>query len=184
MAGRQAAAEATRDAILHAAHELFLGRWYDDVTLAAIASGAGVSGQTVINHFGGKEQVFAAVIDRFGQDVVDRRYSVEPGDVAGAIEVLVDDYELTGDSVIRLLALEDRLPVLGPALARGRRGHRAWVETMFAAPAIVDELVVATDVYAWKLLRRDRGMSRDETAAAIRRIVDALLTTERTRRSG
>jgi hypothetical protein len=55
---------------------------------------------------------------------------------------------------------------------------------MFAAPAIVDELVVATDVYAWKLLRRDRGLSRDETAAAIRRIVDALLTTERTRRSG
>jgi hypothetical protein len=60
-------------------------------------------------------------------------------------------------------------------LAHGRKGHREWVETMFQAPEFVPELIVATDVYTWKLLRRDQGLSRDETAAAMLRIVQALL---------
>jgi hypothetical protein len=46
---------------------------------------------------------------------------------------------------------------------------------MFLAPAVVPELVVATDVYTWKLLRRDQGLSRDETVASILEIVEALL---------
>ena len=46
---------------------------------------------------------------------------------------------------------------------------------MFRAPELVPELVVATDVYTWKLLRRDQGLSRDETLAAMLRIVQALL---------
>jgi hypothetical protein len=46
---------------------------------------------------------------------------------------------------------------------------------MFRAPELVPELVVATDVYTWKLLRRDQGLSRDDTAAAVLRIVNALL---------
>ncbi len=38
----------------------------------------------------------------------------------------------------------------------------------------VDLLVVATDVYAWKLLRRDRGHSARATASAIAELVAAL----------
>jgi len=34
--------------------------------------------------------------------------------------------------------------------------------------------VVATDVYAWKLLRRDRGHSRRATASALAELVAAL----------
>jgi hypothetical protein len=40
---------------------------------------------------------------------------------------------------------------------------------------IVDLLVVATDVYAWKLLRRDAGHSRDKTEHSMRHLVDAIL---------
>jgi hypothetical protein len=46
---------------------------------------------------------------------------------------------------------------------------------MFGAPDVVPELVVATDVYTWKLLRRDQGLSRRKTAAAIRRIIEGIL---------
>ena len=46
---------------------------------------------------------------------------------------------------------------------------------MFGAPELTPELVVATDVYTWKLLRRDQGLSRDETVASILKIVEALL---------
>jgi AcrR family transcriptional regulator len=172
---RAAAAEATHERILTAAGEAFLERWYDEVTLAEVARRAGVSSQTIINHFGGKDQLFAAAHERLGQELVDRRYSAEPGDVAQIIDALLSDYEVTGDSVIRLLALEEKVPALKPMLAHGRKGHREWVETMFQAPEFVPELIVATDVYTWKLLRRDQGLSRDETAAAMLRIVQALL---------
>jgi hypothetical protein len=37
-------------------------------------------------------------------------------------------------------------------------------------------LVVATDVYTWKLLRRDRRLGRQRTEERIRRLVDAVLT--------
>jgi hypothetical protein len=46
---------------------------------------------------------------------------------------------------------------------------------MFGAPELVPELVVATDVYTWKLLRRDQGLSRDQTVASILKIVQALV---------
>ena len=158
---RAAAVDATRERILTAAYELFLEHWYDDVTLARIAQRAGVSGQTVINHFGGQ--------------VVSRRYSASPGDVDSVIGALMDDYEITGDAVIRLLALEEKMPSVAPMLAAGRKGHREWVEAMFGAPGVVPELVVATDVYTWKLLRRDQGLSRKKTAAAIRRLIHGIL---------
>ena len=172
---RAAAAEATRERIVTAAHELFLERWYDDVTLAVIAKRAGVSGQTVINHFGGKEPLFNVVQERFGRDVVGRRYSAPPGDVDRIVEVLVDDYEITGDAVIRLLALEEKVPSVAPRLAVGRKSHREWVDAMFGAPEVTPELVVATDVYTWKLLRRDQGLSRKKTAASMRRLIQGIL---------
>ena len=172
---RAAAAEATRERILSAAGDAFLESWYDDVTIAAVAKRAGVSGQTVVNHFGGKEELATAAYEHLSKQITLRRYEPEPGDVRGAVEVLVDDYEITGDAVIRMLALEERVPALAPMLATGREAHRRWVETMFRAPKLVPELVVATDVYTWKLLRRDQGLSREETEAAMLRMVQALL---------
>jgi AcrR family transcriptional regulator len=173
---RAAAAEATRGRILEAAFEAFLENWYDDVTIASVARRAGVSGQTVLNHFHSKEGLFTAVHERFGQEVVGRRYRPEPGDVHGAVEALVEDYEVTGDAVVRFLALEEKVASVRPALEIGRKGHREWVETMFQAPPeLTPELVVATDVYTWKLLRRDQGLTRDQTVASILKIVEALL---------
>ncbi len=172
---RAAAAEVTRERILAAASEAFLEGWYDEVTIASVAERASVSGQTVINHFGGKEQLAAAAYDAMSEQIVSGRYTPEPGDVTAAVEAVVDDYETTGNAVVRLLALEERMPSLQPLLARGRKGHRDWVEAMFRAPELTPELVVATDVYTWKLLRRDQGLSRDETLASMLKIVEALL---------
>jgi AcrR family transcriptional regulator len=172
---RAAAAEATRERILAAAADAFLEHWYDDVTIASVAERAGVSGQTVINHFGGKEQLAGEAHARIGAQIESLRYTPEPGDVAGAVNALVDDYETTGDAVVRMLALEEKVPSLAPLLALGRKSHRRWVETMFGAPELVPELVVATDVYTWKLLRRDQGLSRDRTVASIQKIIQALL---------
>jgi AcrR family transcriptional regulator len=60
---RSVAAQATRQRVLAAAHELFLAKGYGATTLAAIAAKAEVSQQTVYNTVGGKAEVFKAVYD-------------------------------------------------------------------------------------------------------------------------
>jgi len=175
MDARRAAAEATRERIVDVAQQAFLDHWYDEVTIGGIAKEAGVSGQTVLNHFGDKESLLMAATDRFDTEVRSVRWSATTGDVGSVIGALMDDYEVTGDGIIRLLATEERVPTMGPVLAKGRAGHRQWVEEMFGRPDLVLELVVATDVYAWKLLRRDQGLTREQTAESIKKTVNALL---------
>lgn len=186
MATRAAAADATRERILDAACDAFLASWYDDVTLRDLASAADVALQTVVNHFGTKAPLYAAAVERISAGIEARRYEVEPGDVQGAVDALVDDYDRTGDFTLRTLAEEGRIAVVGPVLARGRRRHQDWVEHVF--PAALEglrgpsrqrrlvQLVAVTDVYTWKLLRRDKGLSRDQTVLAVCELVQALHT--------
>ena len=47
---------------------LFLEHAFEDVTLAAIAAAAGVSHQTVLNHFSSKEGVVLAVAEELRAD--------------------------------------------------------------------------------------------------------------------
>lgn len=181
---RAAAVAATRERIAAAAEHAFTTQWYDDVTIRGIAAEAGVSQQTVLNHFATKEDLCAAALDRFTAAIDSRRAQVSPGDVAEAVAVLVEDYEATGDATLRMLAVEDRVPTVQPWLAMGRREHERWVATVFAEALEglsgrardqrLGELVVATDVYAWKLLRRDRDLSPAEVADSLGRLVRLL----------
>ncbi len=175
MQSRRAASEATRRRILDAATHAFLNDWFDEVTIQSIATAAGVSGQTVLNHFGGKDALLESAADELSRQIVARRGAGAAGDAAAAVGALVDDYEITGDATIRALALEEKMSAIAPLLARGRASHRDWVEKTFGRPDLTTELIVATDVYAWKLLRRDQGLSRAATARSIRRTVKALL---------
>jgi AcrR family transcriptional regulator len=177
MKARAEATAATRDAILDAAAEQFLGRWFDEVTLAGIAEQAGVSQQTVVNHFGSKEGLLEAAVARIGPERARRGTEGDP------VARVVADYENGGDATIRMLALEERVPALGAFLAAGRAGHRAWVQEAFAdrlpesGPEREQSValhIAATDIYVWKLLRRDMGMSRTRTIEAMRRLVDGL----------
>jgi AcrR family transcriptional regulator len=184
MAARAAAVEVTRERILDAACDAFVASWYDEVTLRDVAAAADVALQTVVNHFRTKEALYGAAVERISDAIEARRYDVEPGDVEGAVATLIDDYDRTGDFTLRTLAEEGRLAVVGPGLARGRRGHQAWVEHVFptaltglrgpARQRRLAQLVAVTDVYTWKLLRRDKRLSRDQTVLAVRELVEAL----------
>ena len=184
MSTRAAATELTRERIIDAAAALFNDQWYDDVTLREVAAAAGVALQTLVNHFASKETLFLAVTERNAKMIEKARWGVKSGDVTGAITALVDDYERNGDAIIRILAVEDRIPAVRPSIDMGREGHQLWVEDMF--PAALEglrgqtrkrrlaQLVVATDVYTWKLLRRDKGFDRKATITAMRELVLAL----------
>ena len=184
MSVRAAATEATRERIVEVALDAFSAHWYDEVTIRGVARDAGVALQTVRNHFATKDELFLAATERIQESIDSVRWAVTPGDVGGAIATLVADYERTGDANLRLLAVEPRVRVVQPLMAHGRAGHQAWVEHVFAAALAglrgkararrIAQLVVVTDVYAWKLLRRDKGLDRNQTITAMRELVLAL----------
>jgi AcrR family transcriptional regulator len=172
--------------VLEAASKLFAERYYDEVTLADVAALAGVSTKTVSRRFGTKEALAARFIEAAGQQNGAVRDAVPVGDVAAATSMISEVYELFGDSVMRTLSLDGRISVVTAMAAKGRELHWAWLERVFGplvkshgAQREVDLalLLVATDVFTWKLLRRDRGFSREETARAMRQMVDQVLFT-------
>src|SRR3954453_20127579 len=93
---RAQAVEATGRRIIESADRLFEEHWWDEVTLARIAAGAGVSHQTVLNHFGSQDGVPAPLIEHKLGDTIERREAVEPGDTATAVRLLLDQYEQSG----------------------------------------------------------------------------------------
>ncbi len=178
MSTRAEAVVATRTRIAREAMALFLEHSYDEVTLARIAEAAGVSHQTVLNHFDSKDGVVLAVVELFKHERLPTRYEADPGDVAGAVRALVEDYEGIGDANFRWAASGP--DVLDALLDDARQGHQDWLVHMFGdrlptTPAArrraILTLHAATDVYTWKLLRRDLGSSRKETEKIIADLV-------------
>jgi AcrR family transcriptional regulator len=141
-----------------------------DVTLDDIARESGLTVRTVLRRFGSRDGVLEAAFAQLKEDLKSARVPTAPGDVAAAVTSLIDQYEQMGDFNIRALEQEQQLPLLHAALNEGRRHHRAWVAEVFGPylahlPAAererrITSLYAATDVYLWKLLRRDLGHDR------------------------
>src|SRR5947199_8874353 len=163
MVARAEAAAATRERLLAAAWRHFSERPFEDVRLVDVARDAGVSAQTLHNHFGTKDALFVAAWQWTMAPEGARRDSAEAGDVPGAIRVLYDSYDKDGDAVLRLLAQEERIAAVHEMAEAGRRWHRAWVERTFEPPSHerLVSLIVATDLLTWKLLSREMRLGRD-----------------------
>ena len=182
---RAEASEATARRIMEAFFECRNQRWYDEITLEELAKRAGVTVRTVIRRFGGKGGLMASTFQHIAPRIRHQR-TVAPGDVTSAIARVVELYEELGDAAIRDLAQEPRQPALKPVMELGRQGHRAITAGAFSPwldllpedrrREAVDALVIALDVYTWKLLRRDMGRTVDETKIVMRGLVDAILS--------
>ena len=131
MGARAESVAGTRERIARAAMALFLAEPFEDVTLLAIASAAGVSHQTVLNHFESKEGVVGAVAEIIAADTVAARGAATPGDDAGALRALLGEYERMGDANVRWVAAAERFPILVPYLEAGRQNHREWLVNTF-----------------------------------------------------
>jgi AcrR family transcriptional regulator len=173
MVARAKAAQATAARLLDAAVTQFTDQPYEDVSLEEIAQAAGVTKRTLLRRFGSKDALFVAAMDHAAHEMMRTRDAAPVGDVAGAVTNLVDHYERWGENRLRLLAQEDRIPVVADNVQGGRRYHWSWVEQKFA-PLLaglegsartrrIAALVAITDVYTWKLLRRDLRLSRSDT---------------------
>jgi AcrR family transcriptional regulator len=177
----------TQARILSSTLRLFRERWIEDITFQDVADTAGVGLQTVIRHFGSRAQLVRAAAQQAHRDVLSRRFPATPGDIEAAIDSLVDHYERDGDQVLRALAQEDRIPELRPFLDAGRDAHRLWVQTVFgprltwgagARSARLAELAAVTDVYVWKLLRKDHRLAVADYQRAVTQLVECVISTQ------
>lgn len=187
--GRRAESTArTRDAILDAATQEFWSKPSRDLTLDRIADRAGTTVQTIIRHFGGREGVFEAALERESARVASERDASAVSTPSEAVRQLVGHYERIGDGVMRMLAEEHGSAAVREIVERGRVLHRRWCEAVFArhlrasSDAVrarrLAQLTAVCDVYTWKLLRRDGCLSRQTTELAMRELVALLLEAE------
>lgn len=185
---RAKAAEQTGQDIMAAAVALWREREWDEVTLAAIASHAGVTTQTVLRRFGSKDGLVDAVLETKASGVEALRDQAPAGDPCGALDVLLTHYEDDGDAVMRMLRLEERSAATRHIAEHGRAHHRKWCARVFAPylpePSSadyrvrLDAFVAATDLYLWKLLRRDLGRTATQTRQVFDALIDALTKEE------
>jgi AcrR family transcriptional regulator len=183
MRARAESAHGTRQLVLEATADELWERRVSEVRLEDIAARAEVTVQTVLRIFGTKSTLFDSALIMLRDRILMQRESATPGDIEGTVSALFDHYERMGDFVIRNLAEESALPELKDWLDQGRKAHRQSMQRQFAPQLaeagdkqrVLDCLVIAGDVYTWKLLRRDAGRSRKDAEACVRLLFTRIL---------
>lgn len=182
MRARAESSAATRARLIQAALDEFGQQRSFGITLAAVTRRSGITTKTALRHFGSREALLDAAVEQIKRNVTARR-TAPPGDVDGALRLLICDYELIGDNVLGTLAEEDRDPRAKALSDAGRAGHRDWGRQVFARELattaddqreeVLDLFVMATDVYTWKLFRRDRNLTQQQVHERMTRAVTA-----------
>lgn len=185
MGARAEAAASTHERILEVAIRELGDRFYEEVSLAEVARGAGVTVQTVLRRFGSKDGLAEAATAAGVERVRAERWSSPPGDLDAAVRGLLAHYEAWGDRSLRFLAQEERIAAMGRVTEAGRALHREWVDHVFAPwlsrkrggarTRLRARLVAVTDVYVWKIFRRDLGLDPRAVEVTFRELVAAVV---------
>jgi len=188
MATRAAKAEATKVRIRASAMELYCQRPIEDFTLEEVAQRAGVAVRTVLRAYPSKDELVYTALEEMAASGVFLK-PTPPGDIKAGVSAFFDIYEVVGDLVMRRLSEERRHPGLKPSLDQGRENHRDGVKVVFAPQLeqrrgvvrteLFNTLVVMTDVYVWKLLRRDMALGRPAAEAIVRRMISCIIDEEK-----
>src|SRR5439155_8697377 len=136
----------TRDVLIEAATEVFERRGYEGASLEEIAEAAGYTRGAIYSNFGGKEELFLAVNERFNERIIDAFREVAPSSA--------DTREWDISTLARMwraatlhpvLAKEFDLYLLRNPEARTRAaGHRDKNAEMVAA--FIDEVAARTNL--------------------------------------
>jgi AcrR family transcriptional regulator len=182
MSNRSNSAKRTHERIIEATESLLANGPLAEVTLPAIAESANTTVQTVIRHMRSRDGCLNAVAKKVSERIDSQRGNSKPGDVDSAITDLLNHYEAESNLILNLLEQANRgVTFANDMTERGRIYHRNWVKHCFG-PLInssqketIDSLVVATDIYIYKLLRLDMGRSTKAAKAIIKRLVQGIL---------
>ncbi|WP_322756171.1 TetR/AcrR family transcriptional regulator [Frankia sp. Cas3] len=182
-----------RRAIIDAARRVFLRNGFTDTSVDAIAAEAGVSKQTIYNHFGDKKSLFTAVIETAQRDAAseaESRFATEftesgdlDRDLRAAARIWVELILAKNINALRrvIIAEQVRHPELGDEWARPRtvfekvlaREIKQQVHNGVLEVRDVDlaahQLVLLT---AYEAAHQSRYGMRDLSPADIEKIVD------------
>lgn len=172
---RSDSAERTRLAILDAARAVAMTTPLATLTLKDVADQAGVAVQTVLRRFHSRDGLIQAAIEHFSAQVQQQRTDF-PSGLREAVDNVVAHYESWGDPMLIFLGQETFDPLALRITTLGRDLHDRWVTDSLAPRTAIEHrlLVVATDLYTWKLLRRDRELSAAATADHIHALCRAI----------
>src|SRR3954451_3829134 len=93
---RAGSTEATGRRIVEAFLTRLMRQWFDEITLDQVAADAGVTVQTVVRRFGGKEGLLSKASRILGVRINAQRVA-PPQAVGRLVDNLIADYEQTGD---------------------------------------------------------------------------------------
>ena len=103
----------------------------------------------------------------------------------GRGEALLAHYETWGDRSLRFLAQEQRVAPMRRVADAGRAVHHEWVDHVFAPwlarkrgavrARLRARLIAVTDVYVWKIVRRDLGLDPRAVEMTLRELVAAVV---------
>jgi AcrR family transcriptional regulator len=174
----------TRTALIDAADEAFLTGPWEHVSLESIAQSAGVTKQTLLRHFGSKDGLLEHTLRRAIAEVEEQRLRAPTNDIAGAVDNLLDHYELRGGRAMRSTNLDVDGP-LADLARRARQFHYDWVSHAFGAwlsaarpperARLRAALIAICDVQSWWILAHDLGLSRTEVRATLITTITRLL---------
>ncbi len=183
-------AEQTRAALLDAAEAELHGERWERASLETLARRAGVTKQTLLRHFGSKDGLLMQALGRGVAELLDQRLRGPSGDVAGAVESLLDHYEVWGERSLRIDAWQGGPPPLAQISRLAREAHCNWVEYAFGpwlAPLREPTrtrrraaLIALCDVHAWWLLANDLALPRAEVKATLTAAIERLVATDAT----
>jgi AcrR family transcriptional regulator len=183
---RAEAQERNRDALIDAAAEAFFsGRW-EQVSLTEMAVSAGVTKQTLLRHFGSKQQLLEQMLERGYDQVRDQRWAAPTDDVPGAVDNLLDHYERFGD---RAMAIGSGVnPAVAELGRAARQMHYDWVDYVFGEwlrrkrgqlrTRCRIALIALCDVQVWWLWSHDLGLTRAQVRATLIQAIEKQLQEE------
>lgn len=182
---------ATRAALIAGARALFAERGYADVSTPELAAAAGVTRGALYHQFGDKQGLFLAVVNAVEVDVTARLAAQVAAsgatDPVSALHAAVDAWlDACEDPEVRRVLLVEAPSVLGWEALRDVALDHALGLTEALLQAAIDAgslepqplrplahlLIGALDEAA---LYVEGGGDRDETAAALHRVLDGLL---------
>lgn len=182
---RAEAQERTREALLDAALDEFSSGHWQKTPLEKLARSAGVTKQTLLRHFGSKEQLFVQALMRGASQVLDQRWNTPTDDTPGAVSSLLDHYAVWGELALRIGAWQNRAAFLASVSQGARQVHYDWVDRAFGSRLQRLEepersrrrasLIAVCDVHTWHLLSHDLRLSRQEMQATLTDAIQALL---------
>jgi len=171
--------------VLDAVTMLWKGLPLGEITLDKIAENAGVTVRTILRKFGSREGLFQACVKKNASSVTSHRDKTSPGDLENILDDLLKEYEESGDASVRTLAAENEIEVAAEIIRQGRAYHKKWCARVFRdyLPGSRDityktrlmSFVAVTDVYVWKLLRRDSGLSYAHTRQVMKNMLECLI---------